>query len=74
MSQELDARIEDFYKRLEEKTSLSRQEIEYKSLQLLNWWLDKARAGDRIGVLKKENGKSYMYRPALDIFEESYQQ
>ena len=70
----LSAKIESFYSSLEKRTNLSRDEITYRSLQLLSWHIGKAVEGDKVGVLKKEDGKSYLYKPALDILEEIYQQ
>ncbi len=70
----LSAKIESLYSFLEKKTDLSREELEYRSLQLFGWHLDKAVGGDKVGILKKEDGKWYLFKPDLDILEKIYQQ
>lgn len=72
--EELDKKIESYYASLEKRTGLSRREIEYRSLLFLNWSMDMAVEGGKIGVRKSENGKSFFYRPNLDILEKIYQQ
>ena len=70
----LDQKIELLYKDLENRSGLSRKELEYRGLQLINWHLDKAEKGEKVGVLSRgENGKQYFCRPDLDLVEKIYQ-
>ena len=63
---------EQIYRILEDRTRLSRDEIEYRGLQLLVWHIGKAIEGKKAGVLERENGKPYLCQPDLDVLRTIY--